>query len=86
VTNTKRHPRQRTGLIRRKRRGEPDRRGTTYEAWRDEFGIAFFPSANESARATLTWRAKLLYKFQAESWEAAMTEHHRRQGWEPYKP
>lgn len=30
--------------------------------------------------------AEVLYRFEAPSWEEAMAEHHRRQGFEPYKP
>lgn len=26
------------------------------------------------------------YEFEADSWTAAMTEHHKRQGWESYVP
>jgi hypothetical protein len=28
----------------------------------------------------------LVYEFQSDSWVDAMTEHHQRQGWEPYVP
>jgi len=30
--------------------------------------------------------AVLLYQIQASTWIDAMKEHHRKQGWEPYKP
>jgi hypothetical protein len=30
--------------------------------------------------------AELLYCIEAESYNEAMAEHHRRQGWEPYQP
>ena len=29
---------------------------------------------------------KFLYGIEADTWEEAMTEHHKRQGWEPYVP
>ncbi len=28
----------------------------------------------------------VLYEIEAETWEQACQEHHRRQGWEPYRP
>lgn len=63
---------------------------TIYECWSDGDAegveLSFFPEDNTSARETLTSSAKLLYKFEASSWDEAMTEHHRRQGWEPYIP
>lgn len=62
----------------------------SYEAWddREENGcIAFFPRSSIDQEASiLSSKAKLLYRFRASSWEKAMTEHHKRQGWEPYEP
>lgn len=30
--------------------------------------------------------ATFLYELETETWEEAMAEHHKRQGWEPYVP
>lgn len=73
--------RKRTGTIRRKRRGEPDRRGSTYECWEDNDSISFFKSDNESARSMLKKSAKLLYKFQAKTDKEAKKEYLKRQGY-----
>ncbi len=58
----------------------------TYECWAGEEGISFFPSDNAAARALMPAGHELRYVIEADSWEEAMTEHYKRQGWEPYKP
>lgn len=61
----------------------------TYECWGQEEGLTFAPVASIArlrAQGLLSENAVLEYRFEADSWEAAMTEHHKRQGWEPYKP
>lgn len=37
-------------------------------------------------RGLISKRAKRTYTILASSWEEAMTEHHKRQGWEAYVP
>jgi hypothetical protein len=62
-----------------------------YECWEESKGtemteISFFPSDNDVARSLLKAGARLIYRIEARSWEEAMAEHHKRQGWEPYRP
>ena len=63
----------------------------TYSAWETPFGISFGADAlppEECSRpdAPPGDGPRLLYRFEAGSWEEAMAEHHRRQGWEEYRP
>lgn len=68
--------------------------GDEYECWEyvDEEGAVelTFTSpesiADQRAKGLLSEDAVLLYSFMADNWDDAMREHHRRQGWEPYRP
>lgn len=57
-----------------------------YECWKeiDDSGeeVSFFPEDNASARKMLGEGAELLYKFEAASWQDALAEHKKRQGWD----
>ena len=62
-----------------------------YEAWDSEEDgvIAFAPAdamAREKDRGQLGKNAKLLYTFEAATFEEALAVHHIRMGWEPFKP
>lgn len=59
-----------------------------FQCWSEDEGTSmmFFEAGSKSSLAILDENAVLLYQVQAPSWEAAMKEHHRRQGWEPYSP
>ncbi len=61
-----------------------------YEAWRDADGsISFGPAeATDSLRSKglIGDAAKLLHRITATTWEEAMTIHHSKMEWEPYKP
>lgn len=64
-----------------------------FECWksRDEDGVelTFAPAtqiAEMRERKLLDDGATLVYAFEAATWFDAMTEHHKRQGWQPYTP
>ena len=63
---------------------------TTYQCLsHPEEGLTFAPIESiEKLRRDdlLAEDSKLEYQFEAATWEEAMTEHHIRQGWEPYRP
>lgn len=62
---------------------------TTYECWEDDCGCTFAPRENiPQIRAACPeeYCKTLLYTIEAETWEEAMTEHHKKQGWQPYIP
>lgn len=68
---------------------------TTYEAWveEDEAGnvteVTFAPLSSivfQKQHGLLSVRAKMLYRFDAASWEEGMSIHHLRMGFEPYNP
>ena len=52
-----------------------------------ESGITFTTPKNASYLLSHGFKlGKLLYEIEALTWEEAMTEHHRRQGYEEYVP
>jgi hypothetical protein len=63
-----------------------------YEAWgqNDESPSVVFGESNaideDRKSGVLTSAARLLHRFEAKTWEEAMTIHHELMGWEPYKP
>jgi hypothetical protein len=65
----------------------------TFEAWQihdDECIEIVFGSLVQIAECRRTGElsdsAKLIHRLTADTYENAMSEHHRRMGWEPYKP
>lgn len=61
----------------------------TYEAWADELGLTLATTEgilSQRGARLLGPKSRLLYRFEAASWEEANAIHHLRQGWEPYKP
>ena len=59
----------------------------TYECWEGGDDLCRELTFTESgAHQELLKDSKLLYQFEATHWEAAMVEHHKRQGFEPYVP
>ncbi len=61
----------------------------TFEAWEDDDGITFATPKNiqeQKEKGLLSSKAKLLHKIDANSYEEAMTLHHKKMGWESYKP
>lgn len=60
-----------------------------FEAWEDEEGITFSTQENivdHKKKGLLSIDAKLLYQIAADNYDEAMTLHHNKMGWEPYKP
>jgi len=60
-----------------------------YECWRDKYSLTFSEKTSiEQMRksGSLHKNARKLYTLTAFSWEEAMTQHHEKQGWEPYVP
>jgi hypothetical protein len=62
-----------------------------YEAWQDpaDSSITFtlassIPELRQ--KGLLSVDARLLYRFEARSYNDAMAMHHERMGWEPYRP
>jgi hypothetical protein len=59
----------------------------TYELWVDEDGsYDFFPSTNASARALLDDDARLVKKFEADTWELAQQKRYDYLKWGQYHP
>ena len=52
----------------------------------DVYGLGFIPYSHIAEHPKLYGEAKILYSIEARSWVEAMQKHHRRQGWEPYRP
>ncbi len=59
-----------------------------FQCWEDpeDSSLSFFAVDNLLAINMLSEQAVLLYQIQAPTWEAAMAQHHKKQGWKPYKP
>ena len=60
----------------------------TYEAWAEDGGLTVSTVegiVKQRTAGQLSAEARLLYRFDAATWEEAMAIHHLRQGWEPYK-
>lgn len=60
-----------------------------FEAWADDIGVSFATNENimwQQENGLLGKSAKLLHIVHADTHEEAMTEHHSKMGWEPYKP
>lgn len=60
-----------------------------FEAWDDDGDITFAPQESikeQKQKGLLSTDAKKLHEIEASSHEDAMTKHHEKMGWEPYKP
>lgn len=62
---------------------------TLYQCWSHDDGRELTFSTEENCKSILALeepgvKLELLYEVRAFTWEEAMTEHHKRQGWEPY--
>ena len=60
-----------------------------FEAWEDSGSVTFTTQDNiedHKRKGLLSAKAKLLYQLDANDYDEAMTMHHKKMGWEPYKP
>ncbi len=61
-----------------------------YECWEGESEVSFFPFDTKqrdiNTHDVFGNPLKLTYAIEASSWDEAMAEHHKRQGWQPYQP
>lgn len=59
-----------------------------YEAWSDDDGTTFATMEGikkQKEKGLLSENAKFLYAIEAENYEEAITAHHIKMGWDPYK-
>ena len=62
---------------------------TKYECWSEESGITFTEAENAikmRKQGLISKSAVLLYEIEAQTWDEAMAEHYKKQGWKPYLP
>lgn len=60
-----------------------------FEAWEDDDGVTFSTQENINdykQKGLISSKAWRLYQIEAQSYEDAMVLHHKKMGWEPYKP
>lgn len=60
-----------------------------FEAWEDEESVTFATAdsiADQKLRGLISSDAVLLHTVEADTFEDAMTIHHVKMGYEPYKP